>query len=356
MGSTTAPYVSVLTSNFTEDVQYYSLDGLNYTIPHVKAAESVAGSERRWLDLPSDPSADWIQPISEMDLAPLSGGGGLARVRSGPRTGVAVLRPPELRWASFAFENGEVPRGRFLTDSTGAIHDVQPAEDRKSFTWRVSRTGGRSWEETGIALPAPHEVEDWDFKVNAELGLAVLGVHAHNTDSKKDQDLVYELAVGAAAPTVVRLFFVGLGDLETGSGVTATNERFDFSTIGILPDRTIVTTFLDSDHLDPALAILVAAPPLPPPVVTVPPPATTPAPLPRQPGRGPGLAAPRCRPAASIEPVPPPLRSAPAAACPDAASGWPGEHGTRAARGSRALRWRSPAARPAAALGGGAAI
>lgn len=258
IGAVEVPWISVLTSNLTEDTVYYSVDGLNYVLLSNKVAEQAAtASKSRWLELPADAETDRIQPITEMELVPLAGGGALTRPGLLRWADWAIVEPPNLRLAPFAFPQDEHAAGRMLTDSRGRLHYVATESGHASFTYLVSSDGGRSWASTDVALPTSHVVEDWDFKTDARLGLTVVGVHAHDKVKKVDQDLVYAFSSGGA-PQLTRAYFVGDGDLNVGSGFGAAI-RFDFSTIGILPDGSVVTTFMDSLHKEPSLAILLEA-------------------------------------------------------------------------------------------------
>jgi hypothetical protein len=120
----------------------------------------------------------------------------------------------------------------------------------------MSPTGGRGWGGETVSLPGDLVVEDWDFKANAELGMAVVGIHAHDPGRNVDQDLVFQLSVDRDV-VLEKVYFVGAGDVAASSGVAGGSLRFDFSTIGIMPGGHIVTTFLDQAHPDPALAILL---------------------------------------------------------------------------------------------------
>lgn len=257
VGPVTVPYISILTSNFSRDVHYVSLDGLNYFIPSTRAQDEAAGrSVSKWLDLPNDPDADWTQPVTELGVGPLAGGGALTQGGAFVQVPWMLLESPELRWSGYTFPDDALPDGRVLTDSKGRIHHVGTFRGERAFTYMMSPSGGRGWAGEVVELPGDLVVEDWDFKANAGLGKAVVGVHAHDPVRNVDQDLVFELSVEDDV-VVERVYFVGAGDAPATSGVTGGELRFDFSTIGIMPTGEIVTTFVDKAHTDPALAILL---------------------------------------------------------------------------------------------------
>ena len=257
VGPVTVPYISILTSNFSRDVHYISLDGLNYFVPSTRAADEASGrTVSKWLDLPNDPDADWTQPVTELGVGPLAGGGALTIGGAFVDVPWMLMESPEVRWSGYTFPDDALPGGRLLTDSKGRLHHVATFRGESSFTYMMSPSGGRGWGGENVSLPGNLVMEDWDFKANAALGIAVVGVHAHDPVRNVDQDLVFELSIGSDV-VVEKVYFVGAGDVAGTSGVTGGDLRFDFSTIGIMPSGEIVTTFLDSTHRDPALAILL---------------------------------------------------------------------------------------------------
>lgn len=257
VGPVTVPYISILTSNFTNDVHYISLDGLNYFIPSTRDGDGAANEPvSKWLDLPNDPDADWTQPITEFGVGPLSGGGALAQGGAFAEVPWLLMESPEAKWSGYTFPDDALPDGRILTDSKGRLHHVGTFPGERAFTYMMSPSGGRGWGGETVRLPGDLTVEDWDFKANARLGMAVVGVHAHDEKRNVDQDLVFVLSIERDV-IVEKVYFVGAGDVAATSGVTGGDLRFDFSTIGIMPGGQIVTTFLDKTHPDPALAILL---------------------------------------------------------------------------------------------------
>jgi hypothetical protein len=256
VGATTVPYISILTSNFSNDVHYISLDGLNYFVPSGRATqERTSAPVSKWLDLPTDPDADWTQPVTELGVGPLAGGGALALGGQWLQVPWTLMESPELRWSGYTFPDSALPDGRLLTDSRGQIHHVSTFPGEDEFTYMMSPNGGRGWVGETVTLPGDLVVEDWDFKANAGLGKAVVGIHAHDERKVLDQDLVFELSIDPDVK-LERVYLVGAGDLNASSGLGA-SLRFDFSTIGILPGGQIVTTFMDSMHREPSLAILL---------------------------------------------------------------------------------------------------
>lgn len=272
-GAIEAEYITILKGGWpSKDVMYISYDGLNYFEPSQHRTEqAVEDAIERWLDFKSVDYLDWVQPNASTRVTALPKIGALSWSGGNvPLVGMAaaetgfLMEAPEVDWAPFTFPNGKFPDGSYLGDSRGRLHRFTPDYNdngvAKAFRYHVSSNGGRTWTSTRIELPVRHYIEDYDFKVNAKLGIGAIAIHAHRNEKKEskeaDQDLVYELDVTRDEVAVKRLYFVGDGDANVGAGL-GSSLRFDFATIAILPDRTIVTSFVDKMHTSPALAFLL---------------------------------------------------------------------------------------------------
>lgn len=271
-GTIEAEYITILRGGWpSKDVMYISYDGLNYF--QASQHETQAATEdpiKRWLDFKPADYLDWVQPNTSTGITALPrigalswNNGGNFAVGMAPQTGF-LMEAPEADWDPFVFRKGKFPEGNYLADSRGRLHRFTPDRNEdgiaKAFTYHVSANGGRDWTSTRIALPERHYIEDYDFKVNAKLGIGAIAIHAHRNEKKEadeaDQDLVYELDITRDKVAVKQLYYVGAGDANVGAGLGA-SLRFDFATIAILPDRTIVTSFVDKMHTNPALAFLL---------------------------------------------------------------------------------------------------
>lgn len=271
LGALEAPYITVLKGGWpSKDLAYYSLDGLNYFVPAEKdSRQATAEPIERWLDVKPSAALDWMQPNTETGITPLGNLGALWTESDRFRFAtdapeIALMQPPDIEWTPFRFPKGDRQDGRYLVDSRGRLHRAVPNYEEgiaRDFTYEISSDGGRSWRAVQLDLPKRHIVEDWDFKVNAKLGIAALAVHAHRNEKKEsdeaDQDLLYELDIRTDTAKIKRLFYVGDGDANVGAGL-GSSLRFDFATVTILPDGRIATSFVDKMHTSPAMAILLS--------------------------------------------------------------------------------------------------
>jgi len=267
-GTIETPYITVLKGGWpSKDLAYYSLDGLNYFLPTEKDTAAATGQEvQKWLKVKPSPALDWIQPNTSTGITPLGNLGALWTARDSFSVGgseLALMSPPNIEWEPFSFPKGDGD-GRYLVDSRGRLHRVVPISnddgDATRFRYEISSDGGRTWSKRVVDLPERHHIEDWDFKVNARLGVAAIGIHAHRNEKEEskeaDQDLVYKLDIRSSKSKVMRLYYVGNGDANVGAGL-GSNLRFDFATITILPSGHIATSFVDQAHTTPAMAILL---------------------------------------------------------------------------------------------------
>ena len=143
------------------------------------------------------------------------------------------------------------------------MHNVIARGDRFTYGW--SSDNGATWHSIDVPLPANSSIKQIDFRANRDAGVAAVAVHAHDSTTGADRDLVYKLGIKQAEPKLLRQYTVGLGDVDSTSGV-GNDLRFDFETVAIFPDGRVAVSFFDStthyaspttgaDSQRPALAI-----------------------------------------------------------------------------------------------------
>jgi hypothetical protein len=247
----TVPYISLFEGGVLRpsNTHYVSLDGLHYTA----VTTSTTGTVSRWLDSSPVAQADWIQPITESGVTPLNGGGAIAFPVYSGTPGWRIFDTASLSWKPFTLGDGSsMPPGHLAMDSKGWAHLVSLGEG--NVTYRLSKDGGRTWTSVNTALPPNHSIENWDFRVNGELGITAVGLHTHNSATSRDRDLVLKYATACGQPELTRFYQVGNADLNASSGLGA-NVRFDFATTVILSDGRVATSLIDAAHTAPALAV-----------------------------------------------------------------------------------------------------
>jgi hypothetical protein len=190
-------------------------------------------------------------------MAPL-GRGGLLAAPDWAEGQYGVLDGRTFSWAPYQFPDGKVPDGRYQVDAAGRIHNVQPSADRKSFTYRMSADGARTWSSVTVALPSSSTMngltdfegipglQAWDFRANRAAGVAAVAIQARDPKTGMDRQLVYKFDITRSAPRLSRLLEVGRGDVGTTAGTTGTTVRLDFGSVAIFRDGQVAVSFVDS--------------------------------------------------------------------------------------------------------------
>lgn len=265
------PYLVLMKGGYPFDdaVLYASVDGLNYTIATNRTVDSEAnGDVARYLDdVPAADILDWTQPISVSGFTPLGDGRCLTdETAFSARAGFTeiganhcLLRDDpdgNVNWYGFDTPAG-LPEGRFLADSRGYLHAVN-FESATTFVYRYSTDGGRNWTEHRHDLPGNYEVREgmlWDFKVHGGLEIAAVSVHATDPEAAVDRDMVFRFTdVVPGSDPSVEVLYLGKADVSYVVGVS-TSERYDFTTLAILPDGRVAVSYADSESPNPRIAI-----------------------------------------------------------------------------------------------------
>lgn len=245
-GGLVVPYATYAISNFGSLVMYVSLDGLHYALAEQNDLSALTGGPVAWPGQPAaDPGRDWSQPHQAARLTTIDEGHG---VREGTTACSWVGVGPDLRWGCSP-ASATLPTGHLVVDSNRAFHVFDA--DGRDVAYHHS-VDGVAWTTRTVRLPAGAAVEEWDAKVNGALGVAVVAVHAHVGDA--DQDFLVRFTGVGTDPQHAETVRVGTEAADSDSGV-AGERRFDFATVGLLPDGRFVMSFTDADRHPPALAV-----------------------------------------------------------------------------------------------------
>ena len=259
------PYVVFVDGYPHSGTLLYSTDGLTYLQTSDPSLDQrLAEATVSKLQTKGAPHLDWIQPNSQSPIVPLGGGSALAPPGLFGEAW-SVLDPETLKWRAVELDAGELG-GRYQVDSAGRLHNIRTAG--AGVEYRISTDGGRTWETTVLALPKGTSAPTGmmlDFRVNRRLGIAAVAMHVRRGET--DGDLLYKLDISSDRARPLRLYEIGLGDIDAAAGV-GQQIRFDFETLAILPSGKLAVSFLDSttgpiyhlaelalDRLGPAVAI-----------------------------------------------------------------------------------------------------
>jgi hypothetical protein len=238
----TVPYLTFIKGGVPKELWYYSLDGLTYALVTSKFVEKLGNDARRTLGASGPLAAfDTIQPNSNGGMFP---SGASRLLASGDLDSTwSVFDGIEQSWTDVAHADGTAPRGRYVVDSAGRLHNLVP--QGASFLWRWSSDGGSTWRSLTAPLPANNVIEQIDFRANKYAGVAAVMIHAQDTVSGFDRDIVYKIGIKDAEPKLLRRYQVGLADVNATAGL-GNDTRMDFQTLAIFDDGRLAVSFLDS--------------------------------------------------------------------------------------------------------------
>jgi hypothetical protein len=248
----TVPYITFVKGGVPKELWYYSTDGLTYLLVTSKFIEQLGNEARRTLGASAPYAAyDRIQPNSNGGMFPV---GANRLVASGDlNSDWSVFDGVEQTWTDVIHGDGTMPGGRYVVDSAGRLHNIVP--QGAQFLYRWSSDGGKTWRSVTAKLPADCVIEQIDFRANKYAGVSAVMIHAQDTVSGNDRDLVYKIGIKDAQPKILRRYQIGLGDMNSTAGVQS-DIRMDFQTLAIYDDGRLAVSFLDSSTENaPAVAI-----------------------------------------------------------------------------------------------------
>lgn len=239
------PYVTVVEGGIgVKDPLLVSYDGLHYLPSNSLLPAGEATLDLGSLLLQPDANRDWLGPMAEFDITPVDNGVGLLGKSAGMQGTPMWANARQPQWP------GQVLR----VDSAGALHAIDVAE--RSIVYSVSHDGGAHWTAVSAKLPDGWSAGEWDFRASAVHDQAVFAVNADVGNNVKQAAFRFRGLAGT--PYLAEVLMVGEGDGVFGSGVAETGNRFDFMTLGFLPDGRIVMSAADAQHDNPYVAIELA--------------------------------------------------------------------------------------------------
>lgn len=277
----TVPYLTMQRGGFgavTKNPWFYSIDGLNYTLPDNRPVEQHLPATSRWLDLAPSAERDWVQPHEQAGVVPLGDGVALGVPPSiGDRLDdvskrLTVLDRQTLRWSEFRFPEPRLegpaptplssPQDRLVADSRGWLHHV--VADGDVLRYQMSSDGGRSWTAATATPVRGYRFNPYFVSLRAHGGLRITAVAVNvskpgQPGTASSLNMVFRFSTAGPTPRLVRRYVVGDGGGHASAhGIGPLDEGtsfLDFTTIAFLPDGRIATSFIDGDHPTPAIAV-----------------------------------------------------------------------------------------------------
>jgi hypothetical protein len=261
----TFEYITFLKGGYPwKEFWYYSTDGLNYVQVSSKFVDKTLNGTTQTLGTSVRTDSDWTQANANTGMTPL-GSHDLLAAPDYPSLTWSVFDGEANEWTGVTFADGTEPSGLFQVDSAGRLHNVIP--QGRTFTYRWTSDNGATWRSVEVPLAEDTAIEEIDFRANRAAGVAAVVVHAQNTATGTDVDLVYKLGIGRRdeTPQLQRVYQLGLGDVNSTAGL-GSNVRMDFQTVTVFADGRLAVSYLDSttkstspttgaERISPAVAI-----------------------------------------------------------------------------------------------------
>ena len=255
------PWASLVISNFWHQVQniggQISTDGLNYE--YFGFPDRDEDLDIMEVDLnPSQlgPEWDFTKPHKEMRAFPVPSGG--LYFPDYFIDGRDAFLDTSLNWWTGVNLNGtSMPSQYCAFDSSSALHCVIPGD--ASLTHMMSWDGGESWENQSYDLSSEAVgLEEWEFHSNGLHDLFVLNVR-YQSSLGPDVDLAWHVRGFSDSMVPDSRTYIGQGDLDSTSGA-GNDIRFDFASMGILPDGGAFIAYQDSTDPDPLFSLELLLP------------------------------------------------------------------------------------------------
>ncbi len=245
------PWATIVMSNYWDDM-VISVDGLVYSQLNEPSAASNVEWDLDFTDVGRE--FDFMTPHRKMLATPLPGGGMLIPRAFGDSDAILTN---DLTWEARApIEGQPIPAEHLVIDSSGALHSVDV--QGSVLIYYLSLDGGRTWNSEQFSWE-DKQIEDWDFQADGHHGLAVINIIA-GAGGEPNEHLIYHIRDYRDSQKADSLTYVGLGDVDTIAAVSGGDDRFDFASLAIQPDGSVVLAFCDSTHIDPMIAIELQAP------------------------------------------------------------------------------------------------
>lgn len=247
----TAPYVALLMGGYPfQRPMFSSTDGLTYREPSWEYTY-LANS----FDEPLDPGPfaglDASQPHRSAEITPIGQGRALAL---GWGCVSNTILDSEMTWRCL---DEPIPDALYRTDADGTMHRLRVVENgtNTTATYGLSGDGGSTWTGLNHTLENATVVSH-EMKVQAAHDQAVLVLQVRPDAGDGDRFELVRIDTSTGSPAIDEILQVGAGDIPLGEDLgDAGGERFDFSSLTLLPDGDIAVSFADGDHHPPSIAI-----------------------------------------------------------------------------------------------------
>jgi hypothetical protein len=250
-------WASIVISNFWHQVQniggQISTDGLNYDyfgFPDRDSNLDVMAVDLNMSEL--GPEWDFTKPHKEMRSFPVPTGG-LYFPNYFVNGDDAYLDTNLDWWKATTVGGNSLPSEYCSYDSSAGLHCVVK-DNTTHLTHLLSWDGGETWLNQTYDLSVDaSEIEEWEFHANGEHDLFVLNVR-YQSSIGPDLDIAWHVRDYSLDLHPDSKTFIGLGNLDSTSGA-GQDIRFDFASMGILPDGGSFIAYHDGSDDDPLFGV-----------------------------------------------------------------------------------------------------
>ena len=253
---------SLVISNFWHQVQniggQLSTDGLNYdyfAFPDRDANLDEMSVDLNFVDANLGVEWDFTKPHKEMRAFPVPSGG-LYFPNYFVNGDDAYVDTNLDWWKATTKEGNSLPSEYCAFDSSGALHCLSVAGT--TIQHQVSWDGGENFTLQNYTHETASEIEEWEWHSQGENDLFVLAVRYQEAGGP-DKDVAYHAREYSESLEPDQMTWIGLGDIDSTSGA-GQDIRFDFASMGILPDGGAVIAYHDNSDPDPLFAVELTLP------------------------------------------------------------------------------------------------
>ena len=126
-------------------------------------------------------------------------------------------------------------------------------------THYMSWDGGETWELQDYNITgSATEIEEWEWHSNGVHDLMVVNIRYQSAEGP-DVDVAWHVRGFSESLEPDTLTYLGQGDLDSTSGA-GNDIRFDFASMGILPDGGSFIAYHDSTDVDPLFGVELLLP------------------------------------------------------------------------------------------------
>ena len=255
-------YATIVISNFWHQVQniggQLSTDGLNYEyfgFPDRDSNLDEMEVDLNFVDADLGPEWDFTKPHKEMRSFPVPSGG-LYFPNYFVNGDDAYVDTSLNWWKATTMGGNSLPTEYCAFDSSGALHCLQASGT--TIQHMVSWDGGENFTTENYTHDVASAIEEWEWHSQGENDLFVLAVRYQDA-SGPDKDVAYHAREYSQSLSPDQLTWIGQGDLDSTSGA-GQDIRFDFASMGILPDGGAVIAYHDSTDPDPLFGVELVLP------------------------------------------------------------------------------------------------